>query len=92
LAALAKGEVQAALLFGPFVGWHIHENYKDQLKVSTAFERQPEWHWNLAIAVTRQDTLLKEQLDQALGKMLADGRIAKILESYGVHFDPPSTN
>lgn len=92
LESVAKGETQAAMLFGPFVGWHIQEHYKDKLTVTTSFERQPEWHWSLAVAVRKKDAQLKEQLDQAIAKLLAEDKIAPVLARYGVHFDPPSTN
>jgi len=92
LAAVANGEAQAALLFGPFVGWHIHENYQDKLVVTTTFERQPEWHWDLAIAVRDKDVPLKEQLDQAIDALLKEDRVAPVLAKYGVHFVAPKAN
>ena len=90
LAGLAKNEVSAALLFGPMAGWAIQQNYKDKLKISTAFQAKPEWQTSLAIAVRQPDTELKAKLDEALGRMLADNRVAKVLAKYGVAFNSPN--
>jgi len=89
LAGLAKNEVGAALLFGPKAGWAVQQNYKDKLKISPAFQAKPEWQTSLGIAVRQPDTELKAKLDEALGRMLADKRIATVLAKYGVPFRSP---
>jgi ABC-type amino acid transport substrate-binding protein len=71
-------------------GWAIQQNYKDKLKISTAFQPKPEWQTSLAIAVRQPDTELKAKLDEALGRMLDDKRIPKVLAKYGVAFVSPN--
>jgi polar amino acid transport system substrate-binding protein len=89
LAGLEKNEVGAALLFGPMAAWSIQQNHREKLKISSAFEPKADWQWSLAIAVRQQDQELKTQLDEALGRMLADKRIAAVLAKYGVPFKSP---
>jgi ABC-type amino acid transport substrate-binding protein len=43
----------------------------------------------MSIAMPEDDTKLKELLDKAINKLLENGEIKRIVESYGVPFCPP---
>lgn len=92
LAALDAKEAQAAFLFGPIVGWSIRQKYGGRMSVTADFQLQPDWQWDLAIAVRKADVEMRTQLDEASGRLLADNRIATVLARYGVAFKPPQSH
>ena len=46
----------------------------------------------MAIGVRRADADLRAAVNRALGDLLADGRIKRIFDRYGVPFFPPFAN
>jgi mxaJ protein len=80
--ALARGEIDAALLWGPQAGYFA-QRAAVPLRVS-ALAAAPQAHFDFAIAmgVRRGDTALRDQLDDVIVRRQAD--IVRILADYGV--------
>jgi mxaJ protein len=80
--AIARGEIDAAVLWGPQAGYFARRA-SVPLRVA-ALPAPADAHFDFAIAmgVRRGDTQLRDQLDDALARRHAD--IARILADYGV--------
>jgi len=89
MEALASGEVEAAALTPVAIGWYNRVHPQAPFRMIAAFADDPDLNWNLAVGMIGPDDKLRQQIDVALGEMLADGTIARIYASYGVELRPP---
>jgi len=89
MAALANGEVEAAAVTPIAIGWHNMVHPDARLRMIAAFADDPDLNWNLAVGMIGPDNALRQQIDAALGEMLADGTIAGIYARYGIELRPP---
>lgn len=80
--ALAAGEIDAALMWGPFAGWYAQHN--PQAKLRVVADSLPELTYSLAIGVRKLDGDLKAAIDRGVDAIRRDGRLAAILARYGV--------
>ena len=81
LAALARGDATAALIWGPDLA------AVDAAR-STAFEPPPALRWNLH-AATRRDHPLRSALDRLFADAATQGAVLALLEQYGLPPRPP---
>lgn len=86
LKSLHDGGIDYAYLWAN-VGWTLHTS--PELKSRLVENYVPEDHWNIAVALRRGDVELKQQVDAALKKLIADGKVARALEKYHVPYLPP---
>jgi len=89
MAALANGEVDAAAVTPIAIGWHNVVHSDARLRTIAAFADDPDLNWNLAVGMIGPDNTLRQQIDAALGEMLADGTIARIYARYGIELRTP---
>jgi polar amino acid transport system substrate-binding protein len=89
VAALAGGEVEAAALTPTAIGWHNMVHPQADIRMIPAFADDPDFSWNLAVGMIGPDERLRQQIDAALGDMLADGTVARIYARYGIEVRPP---
>jgi polar amino acid transport system substrate-binding protein len=89
VAALAGGEVEAAALTPTAIGWHNMVHPQADIRMIPAFADDPDFSWNLAVGMIGPDERLQQQIDAALGDMLADGTVARIYARYGIEVRPP---
>jgi polar amino acid transport system substrate-binding protein len=89
MAALAGGEVEAAALTPVAIGWYNRGHPQAPFRMIAAFASDPDLNWNLAVGMIGPDDKLRQQIDAALGEMLADGTIARIYAGYGIELRPP---
>jgi polar amino acid transport system substrate-binding protein len=89
IAALAGGEVEAAALTPTAIGWYNMVHPQADIRTIPAFADDPDFNWNLAIGMVGPDDKLRQQVDAALGDMLADGTVARIYARYGIEVRPP---
>lgn len=89
LAAVARGEVDVALVWGPTAGYFARP-HAPQLSLSPLLgdPQQPglAFSYGMALSVRRSDTALRDELQQVLDRRQAD--IAAILTGYGVPLLP----
>jgi polar amino acid transport system substrate-binding protein len=89
MAALASGEIEAAAVTPIAIGWHNMVHPQARVRMVAAFADDPDLNWNLAVGMIGPDDKLRQQVDAALGGMLADGTIARIYARYGIEPRPP---
>jgi len=89
LAALASGEVEAAAITPTAIGWYNMAHPQAHIRTIAAFADDPDLNWNLAVGMIGPDDKLRQQIDAALGEMLADGTIARIYARYGIEMRAP---
>jgi polar amino acid transport system substrate-binding protein len=86
LKALDEGLIDAAYLWGN-AGWTLHATPDLKLEIVPGYV--PEDHWNIAVAMRKHDAELKRRVDEALGKLVKDGVVARALERYHVPYLTP---
>lgn len=89
IAALSGGEVEAAALTPTAIGWHNRVHPQADIRTIPAFSDDPDFNWNLAVGMIGPDDKLRQQVDAALGDMLADGTVARIYARYGIEARSP---
>jgi ABC-type amino acid transport substrate-binding protein len=89
LNGLAKGEVVAALLWGPTTGWYLHSHPELKLAFVTGYEPPAVVRWNEHVATRKSDADLRASLDKALVQLDASGVLQTLLERYGMPFHKP---
>jgi polar amino acid transport system substrate-binding protein len=88
--AVVRGEVDAAAVSPATAGYFMLRHPEAALRFVHAYDAEPELRWNLAVGLRRSDTSLREAIDAVLGRLAADGSIAKIYSRYGVEYRPPA--
>src|SRR5215472_10961961 len=89
IAALAGHEIEAAAVTPIAVGWYNMGHPQAHIRMIAAFADDPDLNWNLAVGMISPDDRLRQQIDTALGAMLADGTITRIYARYGIELRPP---
>lgn len=89
IAALSGGEIDAAAVTPAVIGWHNKLHPQSRIRIIKAFADNPDFNWNLAVGMIGPDDRLRQQVDAALGAMLADGTVARIYDRYGIELRPP---
>jgi polar amino acid transport system substrate-binding protein len=89
LAMLVKGEVDAAAVSSTSIGYYNLRHPNAKLRLVDAFDGDPELSWNVAVGMRRPDAELRQAVDDALTRMLADGTVKRVFAHYGVELQPP---
>ena len=89
LAMLAKGELDAAAVTPTSVGYYNLRHPDARLHLVYVFDNDPDLAWNVAIGMRRPDAELRQAIDAALARMLADGTVKRIYARYGIEVQPP---
>jgi polar amino acid transport system substrate-binding protein len=87
--AVAYGEVEAAAVSPATVGYFNLRHPEAPLRFVHAYDSEPELRWNLAVGLRRADPPLREAIDRAIDRLMADGTVAKIYSRYGIEYRPP---
>ncbi len=89
MAALTAGEIEAAAVTPIAIGWYNKVHPETAIRMIAAFAGDPDLNWNLAVGMIGPDDKLRQQVDAALGQMLADGTIDRIYARYGIDLRAP---
>lgn len=89
LQAIQKGELRAGILWAPTFGWLKRTDPALTVKIADRYHPDPELRTNVAIGIRKEDQDLKVVVDGAVGTLLKDGTIERILAKYGIPFYPP---
>jgi polar amino acid transport system substrate-binding protein len=87
--ALARGEVDAAAVSPATVGYFNLRRPEARLRFVHAYDSEPELRWDLAVGLRRADAPFREAIDRAIGRLMADGTVARIYARYGIEHRPP---
>jgi polar amino acid transport system substrate-binding protein len=86
--AVASGEVEAAAVSPATVGYFNLSHPDAPLRFIHAYDTEPELRWNLAVGLRRADAALREAIDAAIDRLVADGTVEKIYARYGIEYRP----
>lgn len=89
--AVARGEVEAAAVSPATVGYFNLRHPDAPVRFVHAYDAEPELRWNLAVGLRRADAPLREAIDAAIDRLVADGTVGKIYSRYGIEHRPPLT-
>ena len=89
LEAMAKGEIDAAMVWASAVSVARREFPDAKFHMVEGYVPQADQRWNLNFVVRKQDQSLMKFIDDSAAELLANGKMKQILESYGVPFYPP---
>nr|WP_315719827.1 MULTISPECIES: transporter substrate-binding domain-containing protein [unclassified Bradyrhizobium] len=84
LAALAKGKVDIAFVWGPVAGWLNKTTYQSSFRIQPV--EGDGLSWDAAIGLAKSSTQLRDQIDAALPKLAAG--IAELAVKYGLPSEP----
>lgn len=91
IEAVANGEVAAGMVTDPYLGWFLKEHPQASVKVADGFVRDRDLQWNVAVRLIGADPTLRDAVDQALDRLLAEQTLQGILAKYGLTYLPPFT-
>jgi polar amino acid transport system substrate-binding protein len=81
LKALDEGDIDYAYLWAN-VGWTLNASPDWNARLEIVPGYVPEDHWNIAIAMSPGDDVLKRHVDRALETLITDGTVARTLARY----------
>jgi ABC-type amino acid transport substrate-binding protein len=84
---LNNGRIDAAYLEAPSAAWAIKNDPSLNIKVVT--EYVPEERFNAGVGLRKEDQALKAKVDEAVTKLVQEGKIAAALDHYGLPYFPP---
>ncbi|HEX4986987.1 MAG TPA: transporter substrate-binding domain-containing protein [Burkholderiales bacterium] len=89
LEGMAKGEIDAALVWGTAISSARREFPNAKFHMVDGYVPEPDQRWNLNFVVRKQDQSLAKFIDESVSELLANGKMKQIIESYDVPFYPP---
>lgn len=89
LTMLGTHEIDAAAVTPIAVGYYNLTHPKQKLRLIHAFDGEPNFSWNIAVGLRRPDPELRQAIDAAIDKLVADGTAKRIYARYGVDLRPP---
>jgi len=89
LDMLARGEVSAAAVTPTSAGYYNLRHAEAKLRLVYVFDKEPDMSWNVAVGMRRPDAELRQAIDDALTRLVADGTVKRVYARYGVDIVPP---
>jgi polar amino acid transport system substrate-binding protein len=89
LTMLVKGEIGAAAVTPTSAGYFNLRHPGARLRLVAVFDGAPDLSWNVAVGMRRPDPELRQAIDAALARLLADGTIKRVYARYGIQLQPP---
>jgi polar amino acid transport system substrate-binding protein len=89
IEAVGKGELDAALATPASIGYYNHLHKDAPVTLVRAYEREPEFRWEIAVGMRKSDDALAAKINEAVDRLLADGTVGRIYASYGIEASLP---
>lgn len=89
MEGMAKGEVDASIVWATAIAVARLEFPDAKFHMVEGYVPQPEHRFNSRFAVRKDDKSLLEFVNQSIDKLLSEGKVKQIVESYGVPFYAP---
>jgi ABC-type amino acid transport substrate-binding protein len=89
MQAMADGKIDAAIVWATAIGVAQREYPDRKFKMVEGYVPPESQRWNLKHVVRKEDKSLIEFLNKGTKELLANGKMAQIVEKYGVPFYPP---
>jgi ABC-type amino acid transport substrate-binding protein len=84
---LNNGRIDAAYLEAPSAAWALQKD--PSLNVKVVKEYIPDERFDAGVGLRKGEADLKAKIDEAVGALVQEGKVATILDHYGVPFFPP---
>jgi polar amino acid transport system substrate-binding protein len=89
IEAVAAGTLDGAAVTPATVGYFNMTHPNSKVRLVHAYEQEPHLSWNIAVGMRGSDAALRQKIDAAVEKLLADGTIRDIYMRYGVEHRTP---
>jgi polar amino acid transport system substrate-binding protein len=89
LEAVANHEIDAAAVTPTAAGYFNLTHSDNAVRILGLDESEPNLTWNVAVGMIRPDERLRDAIDEALERLLADGTVDQIYRRYGIVLQPP---
>jgi polar amino acid transport system substrate-binding protein len=89
IEALAAGSIEGAAVSPATIGWFNLTHPGRAVRLVHAYEQEPQLAWNVAVGLRGSDAALREKVDAAVERLLADGTVRAIYRRYGVEHRAP---
>lgn len=89
IEALAAGSIEGAAVSPATIGWFNLTHPARAVRLVHAYDQEPQLAWNVAVGLRGSDTALREKIDAAVERLLADGTVRAIYARYGVEHRAP---
>jgi polar amino acid transport system substrate-binding protein len=89
IEAVATGQIAAGMVTDPYLGWFRKGQPGPTVKVADGYVRDPELQWNVAVRLLNADPPLRDAVNQAIDRLVAEQTIPNILAKYGLTYQPP---
>ena len=90
IEAVAAGTLDGAAVTPAAVGYFNMTHPNAGVRLVHAYEQEPLLSWNVAVGMRGSDAALRQKIDAAIEKLLADGTIRDIYTRYGVEHRAPA--
>jgi polar amino acid transport system substrate-binding protein len=90
IEALAAGKLDGAAVSPQTVGYFNLLHPDQAIRLVPAYEQEPALSWNVAVGMRGSDNALRQKVDSAIERLLADGTIGAIYARYGIEHRPPA--
>ena len=87
--AVARGDIDAAAVSPATAGYFNLRHPETPVRFVHAYDGEPELRWNLAVGLRRADAPLRDAINAAIERLVADGSVRRIYSRYGVEHRPP---
>ena len=88
--AVAAGTLAGAAVTPATVGYFNMTHPDSKVRLVHAYEHEPLLAWNIAVGMRGSDAALRQAIDAAVGRLLADGTIRDIYARYGIEHRTPA--
>jgi polar amino acid transport system substrate-binding protein len=89
MEALASGALQGAAVSPATIGYFNLTHPNQAVRLVHAYEREPDLSWNVAVGMRGSDEALRQKMDMAVERLLANGTIRDIYARYGIEHRAP---
>lgn len=90
IEAVAAGKLDGAAVTAASVGYFNQTHPDSKVRLVYAYEQEPLLAWNIAVGMRGSDAALRQTVDAAVERLLADGTIRDIYARYGVEHRAPA--
>src|SRR3954470_23072713 len=90
IEAVAAGALDGAAVTPATIGYFNLTHPEGKVLLVHAYEQEPLLSWNIAVGMRGSDAALRQKIDAAVEKLLADGSFRDIYARYGIEHRAPA--
>jgi polar amino acid transport system substrate-binding protein len=90
IEAVAAGALDGAAVTPATIGYFNMTHPERKVRLVHAYEHEPLLSWNIAVGMRGSDAALRQGIDAAIDRLLADGTFRDIYARYGIEHRPPA--